>query len=272
VPLACLCQPDPPDALQRPALVIGHPGHELRVFGWVAEHRPRVYVLTDGSGRSGISRLPSTARLLAALGAEPGEVFGALSDAELYRALLAGDSTLFLGLLDRLADSFLRHRIDFVVGDAREGYNPAHDLCRALLDAAVRMVQGAGGAPANYEIRLTERRQARAELHDQDCWHLSLDDALLQRKLQAAHDYVEMRDEVRDALALCGEEYFRLECLRRVRQPVPPAALEARPFYETWGEQRVAAGDYASVIRWREHMLPVLEALFEHAACAPRPS
>ncbi|HXZ26626.1 MAG TPA: hypothetical protein VEG08_01365 [Terriglobales bacterium] len=271
MPLACLCQPDPPDTPRRPALVIGHPGHELRLFGWVAEYRPRVYVLTDGSGRGGVSRLPSTARLFAALGAEPGELFGALSDAELYRALLAGNTALFLGLLDRLADSFVRHRIDFVAGDASEGYNPAHDLCRALIDAAARMVQDAAGAPANYEFRLTERRQSLPEVHDRHCWHLSLDDALLQRKLQAAHDYVEMREEVRDALALYGEEYFRVECLRRV-PPAPPAVQEGKPFYETWGEQRVAAGDYASVIRWREHMLPVLEALFEHAACAPRPS
>jgi hypothetical protein len=46
------------------ALIIAHPGHEIRVHGWLERAKPVVYVLTDGSGRSGQSRLASTARLL----------------------------------------------------------------------------------------------------------------------------------------------------------------------------------------------------------------
>ena len=63
----------------------GHPGHELKVFGWLAEYQPRVYVITDGSGRSGISRIPSTAALLQNARARSGDIFGAISDAEIYR-------------------------------------------------------------------------------------------------------------------------------------------------------------------------------------------
>ena len=33
------------------ALVIGHPGHELLVHGWLEVARPIVFVFTDGSGR-----------------------------------------------------------------------------------------------------------------------------------------------------------------------------------------------------------------------------
>ena len=267
--MTCLRAPEPPDSPLRPALVIGHPGHELRVLGWVAEYRPRVYVLTDGSGRRGVARAPASARLLAGLGAEPGEIFGALSDAELYAAVLRRDSDLFLRLLDRLADSFVRHRIDLVAGDATEGYNPAHDLCRALIDAAALMARPA----ANYEVHLTEWRDgSQADPHDQRCWHLSLDDAGLRRKLEAAQAYEEMKEEVEQGLAHQGREYFRVECLRRVTQPFAVRWDSQRPFYETWGEQRVAGGDYAAVLRWQEHMRPIVDAIQQHAACLAHPS
>jgi hypothetical protein len=54
---------------------VAHPGHELRVFGWLHAARPRVFVLTDGSGRTGRSRLPSTTRILREAGAEPASIY-----------------------------------------------------------------------------------------------------------------------------------------------------------------------------------------------------
>src|SRR5260370_6140515 len=53
------------DALQlgrggRALLVVAHPGHELRLFGWLCSARPDVLVLTDGSGHSGRSRIEAT--------------------------------------------------------------------------------------------------------------------------------------------------------------------------------------------------------------------
>src|SRR4051794_29308473 len=53
----------------RAALVVAHPGHELRVHGWIEAVRPLVHVLTDGSGSSGRSRLESTRRVLGPTGA-----------------------------------------------------------------------------------------------------------------------------------------------------------------------------------------------------------
>src|SRR5437899_12829830 len=114
----------------RPALVAGHPGHELKVFGWMSRHAPRVYLLTDGSGRHGVSRTPSTAAVIAGLQAPRGEVFGALSDSGIYHAMLKKNLPLFIGLVDDLAASFVRHGIDLVAGDTAEGFNTTHDLFR----------------------------------------------------------------------------------------------------------------------------------------------
>jgi hypothetical protein len=61
-----------PDA--RTALVIGHPGYELMVHGWLELTQPLVFVLTDGSGRSNQSRLASTTKILNRAGAKQGSI------------------------------------------------------------------------------------------------------------------------------------------------------------------------------------------------------
>jgi hypothetical protein len=255
------------DGLRRYALVVGHPGHELRVFGWMSEYKPRVYVITDGSGRSGISRTSSTAALLERLGIRHGEPFGAMSDAEAYGAILTQDPSRFLKLVDELAFSFIRRQIDCVAGDAAEGFNPTHDVCRALVNAAVLLAQRMTGTEiANFEFLLTEWEQQCAEpLHDEHCLHWTLDDQLLSEKIAAAERYAELKDEVRRAVGQHGEGYFRRECLRKVVNPVPRYDPSKKPFYETWGERQVSKGEYQSVIRLKEHIAPLLDAIFHHA-------
>lgn len=252
------------------ALVVAHPGHELRVFGWARDHHALVYVLTDGSGRSGVSRLSSTTSLLNSLGCEHSEIFGTVSDREIYRAIREHDSAFFLELLDVLSASFRSHNIELVGGDATEWFNPAHDVCRMLINAATEVTQMASGREiANYEFCLTEWEQGTQETHDGRCWHLKLDDAALRAKLDAANAYVELRDEVERAIAGRGAEHFRTECLRRVTEMRP--TVPKKPFYETWGEKRVAEGEYASVIRYQEHILPLQQAIDRHVAATARP-
>src|SRR3954470_24125660 len=85
------------------ALIVAHPGHELRVHGWLEAARPRVCVLTDGSGRTGRSRLDSTTRVLDAAGACAGTVYGPLSDGDLYAAVLEHEHAPFTRVVEELA-------------------------------------------------------------------------------------------------------------------------------------------------------------------------
>ena len=265
MPLSCLCSPETLASFSSPALVVGHPGHELKMFGWIEEHRPQVYVITDGSGRQGISRLPSTAKFLSAMDAEPGKIFGPVSDAGVYCALLETNIQFFLDLLYGLADSFIQRDVDFVAGDASEGYNPTHDICRALVNAAVELAEtSTGRSIPNYEFCLTEWEQNCEDLHDSRCLHLRLDDDMLRRKLKAAADYGELKEEVQRAIAAKGEQHFQIECLRKVSAVIAEDACTAKPYYESFGEKRVAEGEYDSVIRYKEHMLPILNALHDH--------
>src|SRR4029077_339919 len=84
-------QPDSAVLEGNAALVIGHPGHELRVHHWLEIDRPLTFVLTDRSGRGQQSRLPSTAKVLRNAGAKSATVFGRWTDAQAYQILLCGN-------------------------------------------------------------------------------------------------------------------------------------------------------------------------------------
>lgn len=248
----------------RAALVVAHPGHELRVYGWLELARPRVFVLTDGSGRSSCSRLRSTAEILSRLGASTGPVFGRFTDLSLYQAILRHDYQLFVELARELTEDFLRHQIEYVAGDAAEGYNPAHDICRLILDASVAMAARSHRVMiANYDFLLKGRPDECPErLRHRARW-LRLDDEALDRKLKAADNYPELTAEVKKAISENGASAFRVECLRPSGEGdfSGKHARSERPFYEQYGEQQVAAGHYESVIRYREHLVPLAEAL-----------
>ena len=249
-----------------PALVVAHPGHELRVFGWMEAMHPRVCVLTDGSGSRGEGRLDSTTRLLARTAATGGPVYGRMSDREIYAAILARDFARFTRLADELAAWLVDEEIDQVVGDGAEGYNPAHDVCRMVTNTAVRLAGGARGVSiAAYEFPLVgPPNHCPDHLRDEAIW-VALDDAALARKLDAARAYAELAGEVESALDRFGVAPFRTECLVPVDLSTPYSLDPAEtPFYERYGEERVAAGVYDRVLRLQQHMLPLAEALWSH--------
>src|SRR5215471_6691458 len=93
-----VCSPEEFSIYTHPALVVAHPGHELRVFGWLSRNKPRVYVMTDGSAQGGSHRIRSSARLLEAVGSEADRVFGEITDADMYRAILERDISVFEGM------------------------------------------------------------------------------------------------------------------------------------------------------------------------------
>ncbi|HYE75297.1 MAG TPA: hypothetical protein VEF04_18280, partial [Blastocatellia bacterium] len=118
-------------------LIVAHPGHELRMHGWLQAVHPTTCVLTDGSGHSGQSRLASTSKVLEDVDAKIGALYGRLTDMQLYEAVLDLDHRLFIELASELSDALITEQVDYVVGDRAEGYNPGHDVCRLLIDAAI---------------------------------------------------------------------------------------------------------------------------------------
>ncbi len=246
------------------ALFIGHPGHELRVFGWACLVRPKVYVLTDGSGSTGTTRLERSAKLLSDVGVGFGTLFGGFSDHEIYQAIMAGETIRFTAMVDELAEAWIRNGIEVVASDSNEGYSPTHDLCCEMAQAATELMRiQTGRRIERVTFCLTEWEGHHVKERPKNALRIRLSDELLDQKIAAAKSYVELRAEVDRALTLKGPNYFREEYLAPAGGwSVKDATY--KPSYEVYGELRVAEGKFTSVLRYSEHVLPIFRALREH--------
>jgi hypothetical protein len=231
-------------------MVVAHPGHELRAFHFLESTRPLVAVLTDGSGADGVSRLDETARLLDEAGAGRNGVFGAFTDREAYACLMAGDCSRFLETARQLSESFGAHGITAVLADAAEGYNPVHDVCRSIAEAAVRLC--GPRAPLLFEFDLVGSPDDSGP-----GLRLRLDDGAFTRKLAAVRRYAALTAEAGTAFKQHGVDAFRTEFLRRAVMTVLPPS-DYTPHYEHVGLERVRQGRYHSALRYRDHVRPVL--------------
>jgi hypothetical protein len=247
---------------------VAHPGHELRVHGWLSQARPLVFVLTDGSGRSGVSRLAYTRAVVTEAGAEAASVFGRFSDREAYDAVLSGDPAPWLAAVDDLAAALLERRASYVAGDAVEGYNAIHDVCRLIVNAAVRRARAHGLAVANYDFPLTGNPASCPPELGAEAIQIRLTPAQLERKLAAARRCHDLAPDLEEALRTVGPQAFAREVLRPAPAGGPDDGLPAHavPFYERHGEGRVGEGKYERVLRRRDHVLPLAAIIWRHAS------
>jgi hypothetical protein len=250
----------------RSALVIAHPGHELRVYGWMCRAQPFTFILTDGSGRSAKPRIEPTSRILSETGATAGCLYGRLTDVDAYAAVINHDFGVFISLAEELAATLVDLNIAYVVGDAVEGYNPIHDVCRFTTNAAVAIAEKESSKRIeNFDFLLAGDPSAHGE-GDPDSIRLNLGHGEFERKLAAAAGYVEMTAEINATFDRFGTDRFRVESLRPVRSMWTETWLSTeQPFYEVFGESRVASGHYKRVIRYREHLQPLAQALARRA-------
>ncbi|HEV7488748.1 MAG TPA: hypothetical protein VGQ65_24000 [Thermoanaerobaculia bacterium] len=246
-------------------LLVAHPGHELLLHGWISRNTPVVHVLTDGTAHSSSSatRLGDTADLLRDLGARRGAIFGRLSDREAYAMILERNTALVRSLVVELAAELERDRPSILVCDAAEGYNPVHDLCRLIGGAAIAM---AGVPVKQYEYAVVNDPHSR-------------DAAAIVVELSAAEHAAKMDRAAAQSASLADIEAMvtRYGANAYQRETLSPVADWTAiddgepPLYERYGEERVAAGQYMTVIRRREHMLPLRDALraaVEKRSCA----
>lgn len=271
------------------ALIVAHPGHELCVHGWLSAAKPVVFVLTDGSGRQGIPRLSSTTGNLLAAGAQPGRLYGRVTDSAVYQALLKGDISFFTQLALELAEGLIDGNFDYVVGEAIEGYNPTHDVCCLLTNAAVEIANRVrtAGPIQNFDFAIVRPPEPGTVDQSPGTVRFVLDEDSYDRKVKAMRSCPELADEVSAGLdgtglkslemlgdlideVRClmkvrgGAASFRIECLRPIAAGFDePGLNEQAPFYERYAEKLVAAGLYQTVIRYREHVVPVAQALQE---------
>jgi hypothetical protein len=236
------------------ALLIAHPGHELRLFRWLERDRPVVFVLTDGSGRSGHSRVASSLAVLGATGSSAGSLVGRFTDREIYDAMIRGEIDGVLRATLDLAGSFAAGGFRSVVADGLEFYNPTHDLCSVMAGlATVQAARISGRAIDRYEYAVTAPAG--------DGTTIELDDQAFARKMEHARRYEDVALDVEELIRNVGSEGLRREVLTPVGASAVLREPASKPYYEVRGEEQVAAGRYATVLRHRAHFVPFVAAL-----------
>jgi hypothetical protein len=236
--------------------------------------RPLVSVLTTGS-RSGDDRgrVDTSRRLARGAGCPTGRLFGAVVDRDLYRAVAAGDAEPFRAWTDGLADDLCRHRVELLVVDAWQLFSVTHDLVHVMgRVAAARAGRALGRPVAVLQMPVVPAVKGISAVTGAPAMALRLTAAELAAKRAAAASHPDIAKEVAEIVALEGEAAVAVETLY---EPPPLARLLAAPArppaYERYGEERIAAGVYAEVIRWR-HVVPLLAALAARAHSAGAPA
>lgn len=235
----------------RPLLLHAHPGHELRLFGWMEQHKPTLFLMTDGSG-GGVSRTHHSLEIVKRTGACAGAAFGLAPDRDWYAAVLAGDQSLFGSVIEAVVHAATALAATRIVSDAVDGYNPMHDLCEVVAASAVAVLKSRGHA--------VEHLVARAVSGGDDTDVVStirLDRQTLVRKQSAIESYMPLAEEVR---RLLQEEPDALAC-ERLRRPTFAWGERWSPSWENIGASRVAASKYAQRIEYLSHVRPLALAL-----------
>ena len=231
-------------------LIVAHPGHELRLFNWMERERPLVFILSDGSGGAARSRLEHSVATIRAAGATMIEGSGARSDREWYAAMLAGDVSPFRTTAEAIAAAALTARAPLVVADAADGYNPLHDLCQAVGSAVVARL--AGDAPPMFLVS-----PATAGAIGTAAIEWTLDAEATRRKHRAVSAYTPLAQE---AAQLLAEAPGALHT-ERLLVPTFDWPENWTPEWEAFGRKRVSEGRFTAPITWRDHVLPIANAL-----------
>lgn len=243
---------------KRAALLIAHPGHELRIHGWLEAVRPLVFITTDGSGASGIARTAKSADTLRAAGCRSGAVFGRFTDVNMYDFILHNDVERVVSMTGEIAGSLADAGVESAVADAVEFYNPVHDLSRVILSLAIERVrQMTGREIEQFEFAVVNSPEARAP----NDVVVNLDEAAWQRKIDAAFRYTELQGETDKQFRANGTAAFRTERLHVVDPSAAFPEPDDVPYYEVRGEEQVRSGRYAQVLRHRPHFREFVEEL-----------
>ena len=230
-----------------------------------------MFCLTSGGGSSKSGRRQRSIDLIEACGAKVGDHFAEFSDAEIYEAMLARDSTPFQSWATKILDHLLSSEGDIDLrGDMLEGYSPTHDMCRHVIDCIAEI---ANVVPKHNHSLALENSHPAAPIPGFKVSHYhKLNEDVVQRKLNAARNYNELQGEVRERLqsilpAKLSREYFYLT------SELPYVYLQSgcQPFYEKYGNRRATEGKFDQVITFLDHIEPLASKLREAMSLQRRP-
>lgn len=253
------------------AMVFAHGNHELFVAGLIQLYQPHILYLTCGSHPENDWTEPQARESLQSLGFEGLVTFLPVTEREIYQRMLAGDAIWFAEIRDRIGSWLSQVQPEVVFADAFEWYNPVHDLCPLLVDAAIETGEIVSlSNPRRYDLPLgfqTTPQQRTSVPDDPDFFTLKylLSEQQSQRKRDVLTNLATIDASVREATSKWKRERLELEIYR----PVPPERdyriappRDAWKTYDDHGLDNVRHGRYQQAILFHKHYAPLAEALF----------
>jgi hypothetical protein len=244
-------------SFKKPLLIIGHPGHELRAFKFIKDYKPDAVIITDGSGSQHSSRIANSIKILDSLGSRCINLFNPFTDKEIYDFILNENIRAIGKIRDKILNEVLTQGYDLLIGDALEGFNPTHDLCRYIINSVVK------NAIKNISYKLDSVSSNKSNLiSDESVFNFFLSEKEFNEKYTAALNYPELQFELDKAIQLYGkdafmnEEYEVVEDIEMISNWSTPY-----PFYENYGKEKVRDGIYQHSIEFEKHMKPIAMAL-----------
>ena len=282
------------------ALSIAHPGHELRLHGFIEQAKPFTFLLADGSGKD-IPSLFTNAQdciynaMMNDLNLSPKELASEkwmrilylsqkvedspnqyIKEEEIINEILEQRTGFFIFYINFLATNFIKWNIDYIVSDPREGYNVLHDICSIVTNLAVKLVKKVKDKKIiQYQYALNNKYENIGD----DCIHIVLDDLAIERKIKSIVNYHPsvynelssyLGEELTEQIKLCSNNKTLVKELLNTadkeifrNEHLCPFNTEHGeiPYYELNGEKLVATGIYPKVISYKKHIIPLKEQL-----------
>lgn len=184
------------------ALCIAHPGHELRLHSFLEQARPFVFILTDGSHRTGEDMMMDSVKSISkaikhGIQTVPGDdswnrVFMwnfphrpeqlHNNDKEIYLEIILR-TDFFVSFINFIAKNLIKYKIDYLVADSSEGTNVCHEVMSMMADIAVKLVKkNTGKEILRYDYAIDKPFNDSV---NEDCIRIQLDDEAVDRKLEA---------------------------------------------------------------------------------------
>lgn len=284
------------------ALCIAHPGHELRLHGLLEISKPFVFILTDGSKRTGYDMMMDSIKSISrairhGIKTIPGDnswnrvfiyIFPKnpenekhLKDVQIYSEIVNQRTGFFVSYIDFIAKNLIKNNIDYLISDSSEGENVCHEAMRMMADIAIKIVKKKTGKQIPiYDFAIYN--PFNNGLND-ECIHLNLDHEQVDRKLEAILKYPFALTDLRPNISVDINLIMEFEKMKDGKEQVKALLKEInsdflhneyirpsifsesseKPNYELKGEKAVADGKYKEVITYNNHLKPLKEKLSE---------
>ncbi len=233
------------------ALILAHPAHECLLYGFLRQHQPTVYFLSNGSGSSAVSRTQYSTQILEETGARLGTVGGQISDRSWYQAILDQNVDFFLSVQRDIYSDIKAANLQQIICDPVEHYNPLHDLANAMAHG-IHKVRQATSPVASYPM------MQHIDPSSPSLLTISLSPKVSTDKQRAILSYKPVKIDA-DGLS----DLHQQSSERLVEDDVFdwPSELDQTPYYEEFGKKRIATGAYTDLIEYSEHVAPLGKAL-----------